>query len=203
MTGPPGRRLVEPGGSDRRENSRVCSAAPPDRNTRARADREAQYMAELERVSSIACAAQCRSHDKTLAYIRQRLAEMANGSPERFRGERALAEMALPRIEELSLRFDVIYTILAFGKLHDRWRYLLGSDADREAAIRETIARRRLFRHWIFSGDPSMNAPPLRLPVEAWAFRPTNTGVRKVWGFSPGGNRLHAARAEPQRLKPV
>ena len=123
----------------RGEDSRARSAAPPDRSSRARADREARYMAELERVSWLACLERCREYDKTLAYIRQRLAEMSSGAPERFRGERKLAEMALPQVERSALRFDAIYTVLSFGNQLDHWRYLRGSDAEREKLIREVL----------------------------------------------------------------
>lgn len=129
----------------RGEDSRVRSAAPPDRSVRARAEREARHTAELERVSWSACLEQCRSCDRTLGYIRERLAEISSGARERFAGERKLAEYALPQVEQRALRFDAIYTVLSFGNLRDRWRYLRGSDADREALIREVLARGGVF----------------------------------------------------------
>lgn len=112
---------------------------------RARAEREARYMADLERVSWSACLEQCRSCDRTLGYIRQRLAEISSGARERFAGERKLAEYALPQVEQWALRFDVIYTVLSFANLRDRWRYLRGSDAEREALIREVLERGGVF----------------------------------------------------------
>jgi hypothetical protein len=98
-------------------------------------------MAELERVSLIACADRCREQDRTLGYARRRIAEISRGVPERFNGERKLAEFALPLVERCALRFDVIYTVLAFGAIHDRWCYLRGGDAEREALIRSALAR--------------------------------------------------------------
>lgn len=122
--GPPDRERVEPGGS-----------------VRARAERAALRMAELERIAWREARDRCLQLEKIRRNAQRRVDALNQGSAERFLGERALAEMALREVARCEPRDSAAYTIVSFANLRDRLRFITGSDADRETLLRETLAR--------------------------------------------------------------
>lgn len=103
---------------------------------RARARREAAHLAHAEHAALREARDACHAFDRIRRNASARLDAIRAGSPERFRGERPFAEMALREAD----RADAAYTIISFAKRRDRVRYLRGGD-EREAVIGEAIAR--------------------------------------------------------------
>jgi hypothetical protein len=110
--------------------------ADAERALRAEARRNSDRAAHAEHAAWREARDACHMYDRIRPKARARLEAIRSGSPERFRGERQLAEMALREAD----RADVAYTVIAFAKRRERLRYLRGGD-EREAVIREAIAR--------------------------------------------------------------
>jgi len=124
-------------------------------DTRARAAREARRIAELEREAFRAAAERCHQLDDLWRKVTRRLDAIdqeglpglrlgepgRKSSHERFLGERALAEMALRDIANWEIPASAAYTIVAFANLRERLRFMTGTDADREALVREALVR--------------------------------------------------------------
>jgi hypothetical protein len=108
---------------------------------RERAAREARRVAEMERVAWRAARDRCLQLEKIRRNAQRRIAAIVAGSSEKFAGERAWAEAALREVARCEPRDSAAYTIISFAGRRDRLRYLRGSDADREALVRETLAR--------------------------------------------------------------
>ena len=98
-------------------------------------------MAEMERVAWRVARDRCLKLEEIRRNARRRIAAIADGSPEKFTGERALAEAALREVARCEPHDSAAYTILSFAARRDRLRYLRGSDAYREEMVRETLAR--------------------------------------------------------------
>ncbi len=106
-----------------------------------RARRAALRLTEMERAEWLAARNRCLQLEKIRTCARNRLATIRGGAPERFAGERALAEAALRDVAKWEPHDSAAYTILSFAGRRDRLRYLLANDADREALVRATLAR--------------------------------------------------------------
>jgi monoamine oxidase len=107
---------------------------------RAGVRREAAHLAHAEHAAWREARDACHAFDRIRPNASARLEAIRAGSPERFPGERALAEMALREAD----RADAAYTVISFAKRRDRRRYLRGGD-ERKAVIREAIARGGVF----------------------------------------------------------
>lgn len=116
---------------------------PAHRVLHERTEREACRVAEMERLAWLAARDRCLQLEKIRRNAKRRLAELSRGSPEKFAGERALAQAALREVARCEPHESAAYTILSFASRYDRLRYLRGSDAEREALVRETLARGR------------------------------------------------------------
>ncbi len=108
---------------------------------RERAAREARCIAEMERVAWRATRDRCLQLETIRRHARRRIVAIADGVPEKYAGERAFAVAALREVARCEPHDSAAYTILSFAARRDRLRYLRGSDADREAMVRETVAR--------------------------------------------------------------
>jgi hypothetical protein len=105
--------------------------AQAERGLRSKARAEAQRLAQAEREAWLAARNACRLFDRAKARR-----EQIRGGSERFPGEERLVEMALATAADA----DAIYTLLSFGSLADRLRFLRGG-ASRTEVIQETIDR--------------------------------------------------------------
>ncbi len=114
--------------------------ADAEQTLRAQTRREAARLADAERAALLEARAACHAFDRIRPNASARLDAIRAGSPERFRNERQLAEMALHEAD----RADAAYTVISFAKRRDRQRYLRGG-GEREAVIREAIARGGVF----------------------------------------------------------
>lgn len=114
---------------------------PASRDLRERAAREARRIAEMERVAWRAARDRCLQLEEIRRNARRRIAAIADGFPEKYAGERAWAEAALREVARSEPYDSAAYTILSFAGRRERLRYLRGSDADREAMVREALAR--------------------------------------------------------------
>jgi hypothetical protein len=110
--------------------------ADAERALREQAGREAISLVCAERAAWRAARDACHAFDRVRPKAIARLKALNGGAPERFPGERRLAEMALHDAS----RADAVYTILSFARLQDRLRYLRGG-FEREGVIRESIER--------------------------------------------------------------
>jgi monoamine oxidase len=107
---------------------------------RAGARREAARLAHAEHAAWREARDACHAFDRIRRDASARLDALRVGSPERFPGERPLAEMALHEAD----RADAAYTVISFARRSDRLRYLCGGD-ERKAVVREAIARGGVF----------------------------------------------------------
>ena len=124
-----------------REAAPARGLAPAGLDLRECAVREGHRVAEMERVAWRAARDRCLQLEKIRSNARRRIAAIAHGSPEKFTGERALAEAALREVARCEPYDSAAYTILSFAGRRERLRYLRGSDVDREALVRATLAR--------------------------------------------------------------
>ena len=129
-------RSSEEAGDSRRITALRRELADAERSLRGRARREAARLAHAEQAALREALDACHAFDRIRRNASARLDAIRAGSPERFRGESAFAEMALREAD----RADAAYTVIAFAKRCDRLRYLRGGD-EREAVILEAIAR--------------------------------------------------------------
>ncbi len=98
----------------------------------------------MERFAWRAARDRCLQLEKIRRNAQRRLDELASAaadSPEKFRGERAWAQAALREVARCEPHDSAAYTILSFSSRRDRLRYLRGSDEERAAMVRETLAR--------------------------------------------------------------
>jgi hypothetical protein len=114
--------------------------ADAEQTLRARTRREATRLAHAEHAAWRQACDACHAFDRIRRNASARLDAIRTGSPERFRGERRLAEVALRDAD----RADAAYTVISFARRRDRLRYLCGGD-ERKAVIREAIARGGVF----------------------------------------------------------
>jgi hypothetical protein len=114
--------------------------ARAERILREKARSEAVRMAAAERIAWREAREKCLQLERIRRNAKARLSAICNGSPERFSGERTLAEMALNGVETWEMRDSAAYTVISFARLLDRLRYLRGG-TDREAVVAETLKR--------------------------------------------------------------
>jgi hypothetical protein len=114
--------------------------ADAEQALRARTRREATRLAHAEHAAWRQACDACHAFDRIRRNASSRLDAIRTGSPERFRGERPLAEVALREAD----RADAAYTVISFARRRDRLRYLCGGD-ERKAVIREAIERGGVF----------------------------------------------------------
>lgn len=114
--------------------------AQAERALREKARAEAIRLAEAERTAWFEARDRCLQLERIRRNVKARLSAILRGGPERFSGERKLAEMALNDVEKWEPRDSTAYTIVSFARLRDRLRYLWGG-SEREAIIVETLKR--------------------------------------------------------------
>lgn len=134
------RRSPEKAVDPRRITALRRELAGAEQALRARARREAACLADAENAAWREARDVCYAFDRIRRNASARLEAIRTGGPERFRGERPFAEMALREAD----RADAAYTVISFAKRRDRLRYLCGGD-ERKAVIREAIARGGVF----------------------------------------------------------
>jgi hypothetical protein len=117
---------------------------------RGKARTEAVRLAEAERTAWFEAQNRCLQLERIRRNAKARLSEIRNGSPERFSGERKLAEMALNDVEKWETQDSEAYTIGSFARLRDRLRYLRGG-SEREAIMAETLKRGGVYNERGFS----------------------------------------------------
>lgn len=98
-------------------------------------------MAEMERLEWRAARDRCLQLETIRRNAGGRIAVIACGAPEKFTGERGLAEAALREVARWEPYDSAAYTIVSFAVRRDRLRYLRANDAEREALVRATLAR--------------------------------------------------------------
>jgi hypothetical protein len=103
---------------------------------RGQAEREAKSLADAELIAYREARDACYTYDRIRKSARVRLEAIRAGGPERFRGERRLAEIALRDADSA----DAAFTVISFARLCDRLRYLRGGP-QREAVVREALER--------------------------------------------------------------
>jgi hypothetical protein len=144
LPGEPGAREPRRGPEKAADPGRITALrrelASAEQSLRARARREAARLAHAEHVALREACDACHAFDRIRRNASARLDAIRAGSPERFRGERPFAEMALREAD----RADAAYTVISFAKRRDRLRYLRGGD-EREAVIREALKRGGVF----------------------------------------------------------
>lgn len=101
---------------------------------------EAVRLVEAERTAWIDAQDSCLQLEHIRRNAKARLSAIRSGSPERYSGERKLAEMALNDVQKIEPRDSTAYTIVSFARLRDRLRYLRGG-SEREAIMAETLKR--------------------------------------------------------------
>jgi hypothetical protein len=107
-----------------------------ERAFRNDAEHEARRLVQADRTAWREARDACASYDRVRRGASERLEAIHAGAPERFAGERRLAEMAL-RDADLA---DATYTIVSFANRQDRLRYLRGG-SERAAVVSETLRR--------------------------------------------------------------
>lgn len=110
------------------------------RRQSAHIDRLAERLAAAEHAAWLEAQAACFACDRFRSNVEARLILLAAGAPERFCGERRLAQMAL----EEAARADVVYAVLSFAPLGARLALLTGG-RPREDVLQQTFVRGGVF----------------------------------------------------------
>lgn len=106
------------------------------------AQQEAEQIAAQERAEWLAAGEECRRLDKELRNARARIAAVADGAPKRWPREIAMGVQVLGSYQNYFLPMaDATYTLLSFAGKRERLRFLRAGREEREAMLREVLAR--------------------------------------------------------------
>ncbi len=116
-----------------------------DRRIAELAQQEATRIVALEHAEWLAAGDECRRLDKSRRNARARMAALAEGAPRRQPHEMWIGVQALAALNLFQPPADAAYTLLSFAGKRERLRFLRASRAEREAILRETLARGGVF----------------------------------------------------------